>query len=401
MKKLITIAILFITTVSYTQIPNPSFEDWYYNEGMQRWDPVGWEPDAQNAYSQSSAAVDGTSSVKYDTDGSYILQLYVHKYVQENIDPFYYVSFFVNFNGFQNASVYYAELAMYVDFFTLNETCRCDINSTVNVIPGSWQQVCFSLDCNCIPQDSITAYTISGYIRAFATDPEFVVGPGSIYVDHVQISSTPFLTPFIKPWTGDTFIAGETDTIKWDVGEPGQLAKLEYSTDDGANYHLLDQNIPVDTGMYIWEVPDSLLTAKARVRLTEQQSNDSIAESGNFTIKPYILTRINSNGDLEAYDNIYDRWNFENSEVDMWPAWYYNQINYSGIDPFTGNLYDHYQGDSVFAHSLSSDFPDWESFVRAYSIDACYWDTMYGIYNHTSFSASSGLEIINPSLKTS
>ena len=69
----------------------------------------------------------------------------------------------------------------------------------------------------------------------------------------------------------------------------------------------------------------------------------------------------------------------------MWPASWYSQFNYQGIDPFTGNQYSQIEGDSAFAKSRSHYHPDWISWVNTFTTDACYFNIPdSGIYKPTA-----------------
>ena len=65
---------------------------------------------------------------------------------------------------------------------------------------------------------------------------------------------------------------------------------------------------------------------------------------------------------------------------------WWQQFNYQGIDPFTGSQYSQWQGNSIFANSLSSHYPDWLSFVNTFGTSACYISTFLGIYSPTALS---------------
>jgi len=364
------------------QITNPSFEEWYFKDiaHIQRWEPVGWivnDPAGFN-FSQSSDAVDGLTSFMRTCDKGCITQLEYNGHESQYIEPFYHIALWVKFEGFANAEKF--EVVPYIQITYKDESnnycyCRIDSEDRVEVKGSGWQRVTFPLDCDCYLQDSVTF--LSCVMRFAARVNWGDAGPGTIWIDHVQVSSTPFQTPFIKPKAGDHFLTGREDTIKWDVGLAGQKAKLFFSTDNGANYSLLADNISSDTGVYIWDVPDTLLTAKAKLQLTNQTTGDILAESDKFLIKPYVLTRLESNGDMTEYNNLTDPWSFDNNDsADVWPEWYYDQFDYLGFDPLTNLPYD-----TNFIDALPEDFPGWNSFTDAFSVGKCYDNIMTGIYN--------------------
>jgi hypothetical protein len=183
-----------------------------------------------------------------------------------------------------------------------------------------------------------------------------------------------------KPQLNNKWIAGEVDTIKWNGGEAGQLLQIEFSVDNGNTYEIIDFGIPADSGYYIWEVPDTVLTTKAKIKLTDMVNNQLYIESETFRIKPYVLTRIDANGDYYEYRKNRDQWGFSNIPAHMWPPNWFNQFNYFGIDPYTQQFYPLLAADSVFFKAKRSDHPDWLSWVRTFGISGCYANVDSGIY---------------------
>ncbi len=185
-----------------------------------------------------------------------------------------------------------------------------------------------------------------------------------------------------KPKQGDRFIAGTVDTIKWKNGVDNLMIKLLYSTDGGDQYELIDAGIESSENEYIWEVPDDLLSAKAMIKIEMNDNSDLLAKSKIFKIKPYLITKFDQNGEYIGYDFENDRWGFGNYPWDMWTEEWYGRFDYqSGIDPFTGTHYDQTINGGVFATALRSDFTDWESFVNAFGVNACYLDVASADYS--------------------
>ena len=100
-----------------------------------------------------------------------------------------------------------------------------------------------------------------------------------------------------RPIGNVKWIAGEIDTIKWSGGEAGDYIQLEYSIDDGNTFELINFSIPADSGYYVWDVPDTLLSTKCRIRICDQNDTTICDTSDKFRIKPYILTKLDSDGD--------------------------------------------------------------------------------------------------------
>ena len=211
-----------------------------------------------------------------------------------------------------------------------------------------------------------------------------VVGNPSLNNEWAAIDEITFIwnstIQLIQPTGGIKWIAGEKRMIQWTALNDDDTLKIEYSTDGGASFTLIEDSIVASAGNYEWDIPEDMLTTKARIKITNLNDNNT-AESEDFRIKPYIITRLDNNGDYVVYDIDYDRWGFGNSPQEMWPVWWWLRFNYQvKIDTFTNKQFSQSQGDSVFAKAHMSDFPDWYSFVRAFSVSSCYRHTGLGIY---------------------
>jgi hypothetical protein len=228
--------------------------------------------------------------------------------------------------------------------------------------------------------DAATSLSIDKNGNLYVTG--FSTGVGTGY----DITTIKYPGSFVlsNPKPNDKWIAGEVDTIKWIGGQSGQFFQVELSIDNGNTHEIIDFGIPADSGYYIWQLADNILTTKAKIKLTDMVNNQVYAESETFRIKPYLLTRIDENGDYYEYRKNRDQWGFSNTQADMWPQTWYNQFNYQGIDPFTGSQYSQYQGDFTFAYSIGAEHPDWVSWVNTFGVDACYFSTTLGIYSQTA-----------------
>ena len=124
--------------------------------------------------------------------------------------------------------------------------------------------------------------------------------------------------------------------------------------------------------LYYWDVPDSLLTTKAIIKIVD--SSPDSAESGVFKIKPWQLTRLDANDNFELYEPDQDGWNFCNCTANMWPQSWWQQFDYiGGTDPYTGFPYPPY-----FYTTSSIAFPDWPLFVDVFTEPKCYMQTPIG-----------------------
>jgi hypothetical protein len=172
----------------------------------------------------------------------------------------------------------------------------------------------------------------------------------------------------IKPDSGAIFIAGETDTIEFKNWIGG--VNLYYSTDNG-NFILIDSNyVPesADSAKYYWNVPESLLTRNATIKI---EDINSLGYSDNFKIKPWQLTRVDENGNFELFEPDQDGWSFCNCGFNIWPFSWWQQFDYqNGTDPYTNSQYPNR---FPFDSAKSNLFPDWPIFVDVSGMNSCYY----------------------------
>jgi len=211
------------------------------------------------------------------------------------------------------------------------------------------------------------------YITGYSID-----NPDVDYATIKYSQTTPLV--FTKPALNEKWMAGETDTIKWTGGQEGQFVQIEYSVDNGNTYEIIDIAVQADFGKFIWPIPDGILSTKVKIKLSDVANPENNVISDKFRIKPYILTRI-ENGDYYEYRKDRDQWGFQNVPDHMWPQEWYQQFDYRGIDPFTGSQYSQWQALSAFKYAPANFFADWVSFVNAFSVDACYNSTSFGLYD--------------------
>jgi len=181
-----------------------------------------------------------------------------------------------------------------------------------------------------------------------------------------------------SPQTGELWIAGEQDTIRWTAPDSIDFVNIEFSVDfenGGGSFEDIVQNYPADSGYYAWDIPDSILSRKCAISVKDASNPSSFVDSEVFKIKGYVLTRIDANGDYEAFLPSVHGWSFINTGSLIWPQSWYNQFDYLfGIDPFTGLGYNVFF--LLTTLPKSSDFPDWPLFVRTFGRDQCYFGTV-------------------------
>ncbi len=216
-------------------------------------------------------------------------------------------------------------------------------------------------------QDSTTTPdTMLFIISMFSPDPNIPIAVGSAY--YLDDISTLTIT---KPKANELFVAGEKDTIKWS-DEAIENVNLYYSLDEGANFTPIIMNHPMDSLKYIWDVPVDLLSRKAVIKIEESENTVNNSLGPVFRIKPWQLSRVNSNGDYEQplFTPSNDGWLFGNFQDFMWPSALWQQFDYqTGTDPNTNQPYPQ---QAPFDSALASDFVDWEVFVDVFGIAQCY-----------------------------
>ena len=185
-------------------------------------------------------------------------------------------------------------------------------------------------------------------------------------------SSSPKIT---YPKKGDVLISGQKNEIKWVGGIEGELIRIKYSLDGGESFRVLDSNITITTNKYEWEIQDNFYNTKSILMLVGELYSEILAETDTFSIKPLIITKLDDNGNHILYNINTDRWGFGNDEEKLWPFWYYNRNDYRGIDPFTGYQYNQFACAGAFILAEPTNFPDWKSFVNAFTLEACYKST--------------------------
>lgn len=228
-----------------------------------------------------------------------------------------------------------------------------------------WHQGTMTLLDSLIPPDS-------GWVIERAVD---INGPGDILALGRKNSVTSYvlLIPGLmitRPAPNERWMAGETDTIRWQGGLQGHALDLRFSADSGRTFDIIGHVPHADSGRYVWQVPGHIVSKHCFISAVDVHDPSLHDTSGRFRIKPYILTR-DSGGQYEPYRPEEDVWSFPNQAQYMYPPAWYQQFDYRGTDPFTGQSY------VVFAPyqltlSSSSSFPDWISWVRAFGTDACY-----------------------------
>ncbi len=93
----------------------------------------------------------------------------------------------------------------------------------------------------------------------------------------------PVETVITHPAGGEKFLPGESVTLQWDsYGNPANTFTLEYSTDNGTNWNVINNNVAANLRQLAWTAPN-VNTEQALVRIT-RNSTAITSTSQPFTI---------------------------------------------------------------------------------------------------------------------
>jgi len=192
------------------------------------------------------------------------------------------------------------------------------------------------------------------------------------------------VTGVSEPAAGDLWLAGRTHTVRWQVD--GSAVTITLSLDDGQTYDRTIAAALPNTGQYLWEVPDTILSRTCRIRVTGNSQPPAEAVSGSFRIKPYLLTRLTPEGQYEPYELEEDAWSFGNENALLWPeSWWGGnppRFDYTGgDDPVTGL---DYPPELTALDPPPETFPDWPLWAEAFGTGRCYWDESSGRYRQAA-----------------
>ncbi len=210
------------------------------------------------------------------------------------------------------------------------------------------------------------------HVSVFAADenpPSSGVLSASGYSWNFEFSTVEVKLTVVHPSSNDIVIAGERDSIEY--AHWMGMVDLYYSLDEGENFTLIDSSYDSPVGIYYWDVPDSLLTTRAIIKVVDSSPDSAL--SREFKIKPWQLSRLDANEDFDLYVPDRNGWSFSNTGSNIWPSAWWNQFDYqTGTDPYTDILYPPIP---PFRAAADSIFPDWPMFVDVFGSAASYFST--------------------------
>lgn len=115
----------------------------------------------------------------------------------------------------------------------------------------------------------------------------------SSFSSNIRDVSAPFSIKELiltSPDGGENWLAGSSKQITWNSGAITGV-NIYLSTDNGQNWAQIKANQNAATGLYSWNIPDTLSTSEALIKL-EDAANNSIKDSSNnvFAINTLVLT---------------------------------------------------------------------------------------------------------------
>jgi len=82
------------------------------------------------------------------------------------------------------------------------------------------------------------------------------------------------------PFGGETLVPGETESIRWNAaGDDANTFTIDYTTDNGSNWILINNSVGANTRIYNWVVP-STFTSNALIRVS--RNNSSLTDNSDF-----------------------------------------------------------------------------------------------------------------------
>ncbi len=109
-----------------------------------------------------------------------------------------------------------------------------------------------------------------------------VTGIGKSHVSNPVSVATLQIT---SPLNGAIYNWGDVVTVNWTASSNISNVRIEYSTDYGNNFTLIENNVNASLGTYNWTVPNGLSSGGMKIRLTaEDNQNFSSTSPGYFTV---------------------------------------------------------------------------------------------------------------------
>lgn len=118
----------------------------------------------------------------------------------------------------------------------------------------------------------------------------------------------------ISPNGGEIIQAGTNRQIQWSAGGGVNFVKIEFSTNNGSSWNLIDDNIPVASTPYIWAIPSNISTLSGLIRVSNSTDPTVFGVSSSvFKIGNVIVTSPNGAERWQAGSTKTITWNASSS----------------------------------------------------------------------------------------
>ncbi len=179
-----------------------------------------------------------------------------------------------------------------------------------------------------------------------------------------------------NPVSDAELIAGREYFIQWDAEGIDEL-DLFFSSDNGQNWELIDDNINADAATYLWDIPSDIESEQCLIKLADSDNENTYEISETFSIVENII-KITSPAEESVYktgETITIEWNTNlDTEVEL-----SYKINNSEISIGTASAQDkqfEWTAPDMFGKSISLNIFDVNDLLNNYSTDALItiWD---------------------------
>lgn len=190
-----------------------------------------------------------------------------------------------------------------------------------------------------------------------------------------------------KADTNYVFTKHDSIRIKWSRPIQDDFINISYKDMSSSDAFIpIVELLEASKTEYMW-LPSNEELYSDSIVIKIETLQGKIIESDTVSIRSLNLARKESAGFYRVFEPGLDGWNFGNEASDLFPASYYNKIDYvNGIDPFTGEKY-HSSFSLPPVSGKPQDYPFWESFVDLFGFDACYFNIYDDNSNELLFSS--------------
>lgn len=141
--------------------------------------------------------------------------------------------------------------------------------------------------------------TLAGNQKNPAIDGNFVVwedyrtdATGDIYGAYIPAPVIPSIITVLDPNGGEMLLAGSEHTIIWQTtGTPIANVKLEYSTNGGVVYSIIDADT-VNTGSYLWEIPQAIDSNQCKIKITDATIPPAASDTSNYVFTIFLCDEL-------------------------------------------------------------------------------------------------------------